>query len=68
MGVRLMNNLRVGDNGFDSTFKDSSLKKNTVLTLKTFNADISTKPDDLPFIAAAGMLFLEANHIAELYL
>ena len=58
----------VGDNRFDSTLKDAALKKNMALTFKTFNTYISAKPDYLPFIAAAGMLLLEANHITELYI
>jgi len=54
----------VGDNRLKSALKDTSFKKNTVLTFKTFDAYISAEPDHLPFIAAAGMLFLEANYIA----
>jgi len=58
---------RVGVNSLDSALKDSALKKNAVLTFKTFNAYISAEPDYLPFIAAAGMLLLEANNITESY-
>ena len=47
--------------------KDASFKKNAALTFKTFNTYISTKPDYLPFVATAGVLLLEANHITELY-
>ena len=49
-------------------FKDTALNEDTVLTLKTLDADIGTEPHHLPFIAAAGVLFLEANHVAQPYL
>jgi len=56
------------NDSFDSAFKYAALKKDTVLAFQAFNAYIRTKSDYLPFIAAAGMLLLEANHITELYL
>ncbi len=58
----------MGDNGFDPALEDTALKKDIVMTLKTFNTDINAKPDHLPLIATAGMLLLEANHITQLYL
>ena len=60
--------LSAGDKGFDSAFKDTAFNKNPVLALKTLNADIGTESDHLPLIAAAGVFFLEANHVAQLYL
>ena len=57
-----------GDNRFDSALKDTAFKKNPVLTLKAFNTYVSPESDYLPFIAATGMLLLEANYIAELYI
>ena len=38
-----------------------------MLALKAFDADVSAQPDYLPFVAPAGVLLLEADHIAELY-
>ncbi len=58
----------LGDNRFDPALKRTAFKKNTMLTFETFNTYVSAKPDYLPFIAAAGMLLLEANHITKLYL
>ena len=39
-----------------------------MLALEALNADICTKTDYLPFIAAAGVLLLEADDITQLYL
>ena len=41
-------------------------KEDEALTFETFNADTSVELDYLPFIAAAGVLLLEANHITQL--
>jgi hypothetical protein len=57
----------VGDNGFDSTLKDAAFKKDAALTLKTSDADVSTEPDYLPFVAATGMFLFQANHITQYY-
>jgi len=38
------------------------------LAFKAFNADISPQPYHLPLIAATGVLLLETDHIAQLYL
>ena len=56
--------LSSGNEGFNSALKYTSLKEDTVPTFKAFNPYISAKPDYLPLIAAAGVLLLEANHIA----
>ncbi len=48
--------------------KDTSLKEDPALAFEAFNANISPEPDHLPLIAAAGMLFLEADHVTQLYL
>jgi hypothetical protein len=53
----------VGNEGFNSAFKDASLKEDAASTFKAFNPNISTQPDHLPFVAAAGVLLLEANYI-----
>jgi hypothetical protein len=60
--------LTSGNKGFDPALKDTSLKEHSVLALKAFNPNISPEPDHLPLIATAGVLLLEANHIAQLYL
>jgi len=54
--------------GFDSALKNTSFQEDTVLAFEAFDSDISTKPDHLPLIAAAGVLLFEANHITQLYL
>ena len=51
-----------------SALKDAALEENTVSTFKALNPNISTESDYLPLIAAAGVLLLEANYIAQLYL
>ncbi len=60
--------LSPGNKGFDSAFKDTSLEEDPALASEAFNAYISPEPYYLPLIAAAGVLFLEADHIAQLYL
>ena len=60
--------LSSGSEGFNSALKDTSLKEDTVPTFKAFNPNVSTEPDYLPLIAAAGVLLLETNHITQLYL
>jgi len=57
-----------GNEGFNSTLKDTSFKENTMPTFKALNPNVSTEPDYLPLIAAAGVLLLETNHITQLYL
>ena len=37
-------------------------------TFKALNPNVSTEPNYLPLIVAAGVLLLEANHITQLYL
>ena len=39
-----------------------------MLAFKTFDAYISAEPNYLPLMAAARVLFLEVNHITQLYL
>jgi hypothetical protein len=57
-----------GDKGLNAALKDAALKEYPALALKAFDSDISPEPDYLPLIAAAGVLLLEANRIAQLYL
>jgi len=51
----------------DSSFKDAAWKQYPVLATLADNTDISTKPDNLPFVTAAGVLFLEADNITQSY-
>ncbi len=44
------------------------MEKDAVLAFKAFNTDIGAEPDYLPLIAAAGVLLLELDDIAQLYL
>ncbi len=39
-----------------------------MLAVEAFNPDISADSDYLPLVAATGVLFLEANHVTQLYL
>jgi len=57
-----------GDDGFNSTLKDTALKENVTLALKTLNSDISPDSHHLPLARATGVLLPEAHHIAQLYL
>ena len=63
-----MPSLSSGDEGFNPTLEDTSLKENPALAFNAFNSYISTESDYLPLVAAAGMLSLEAYYIAQLYL
>ena len=54
--------------GFHSALKDATFEKDTALALEALYANVGAKPDYLPLIAAAGVLLLEANHVAQLYL
>jgi len=58
----------VGGNRFGSTFKDAAFKKDAAVTFEASDAYISTESDYLPLIATAGVFFLEADHIIQLYL
>jgi len=60
--------LSPGDKGFNPAFKDTSFQHHIMLALEAFNPDVGTKPDYLPFIAAAGVLFLEPDDITHPYL
>jgi hypothetical protein len=51
----------------DSSFKDTARQQYPALTTPANDADISTKPDNLPFVTAAGVLFLEADNITQSY-
>jgi len=57
-----------GNEGFDPALKDATLKEDTALAFKALNANISPNSNHLPFITAAGMFLLEANHITQPYL
>jgi len=58
--------LTPGDKFFDPALKDTPFQKDAVLALKALYADISPQPDHLPFVTAAGMLFLEADDVSQL--
>jgi len=60
--------LSSGNEGFNSALKDTPLEENTVPAFKALNPNVSTQPDYLPLIAAAGVFLLETNHIIQLYL
>jgi hypothetical protein len=59
--------LSSGNEGFNSTLKDTSLEENTVPAFKALNPNVNAQPDYLPLIATAGVFLLEANHITQLY-
>ncbi len=58
----------MGGNGFNPARQQAAFEEDTVLTLETLKTNVGAKPDYLPLIAAAGVLFLQANDIAQLYL
>jgi len=60
--------LSPGNEGFNPAFKDTSVKENAALTFEAFNPYVGTESDHLPFVAPAGVFFLEADHITQLYI
>ena len=56
-----------GKEGFNSTLKDTPLEENTAPAFKALNPNVSAEPDYPPLIATAGVLFLEADHVTQLY-
>ena len=60
--------LSLRNEGFDPAFKDTSVKENAALTFETFNPYVGTDSDYLPLVAPTGVLFLETDHIAQLYI
>ncbi len=57
-----------GYNGFNSALKQAAFEEDMALTFQALNTNVSTKPDYLPLVAAAGVLLLQVNHIAKLYI
>jgi len=57
---------RTGDYRFYPAFEGTAVEEDPALAFKALNADIGTEPDNQPLIAAAGVLFLEADHVTEL--
>jgi hypothetical protein len=55
-----------GNEFFNPPLEYAALQKNPALALEAFNPDISPQSDHLPLIAAAGVLLLEADDIAQL--
>lgn len=53
----------VGNNVLNPACQAAPVNHDATLAVETEETDISAEPDDLPFVAAAGMLFLEANHV-----
>ena len=53
---------------FNPALKDASFQKNSALAFEALDTDISSQPHHLPLIAAAGMLLLEMDYIAQFYL
>ena len=56
-----------GNKGPDPALKDTAFKENLTLALKAPDADINSKPDYLPLVAATGMLLLKTNHVTQSY-
>ena len=53
----------MGNNVLNPACQAAPVNHDATLAVETEETDISAEPDDLPFVAAAGMLFLEANHV-----
>ena len=58
--------LTSGNKGANSALEGTALQEYPALALEAFNADVGSYPDHLPLIAAAGVLLLEADDIAQL--
>ena len=56
------------DKLLDPALKDIPSQKDTAMAFKAFYADIGPQPHHLPLVAAAGMNFLEPDHVTELNL
>ncbi len=54
-----------GNEGSDSSLKNRAFQHHPVLTFEADDADIGAQTVHLPVITAAGMLFFEADHIAQ---
>lgn len=52
--------------GFNPALKGAALKEHAALALEALKANISPQPDHLPLIAAAGVLLLETDPVAQL--
>jgi len=50
------------------TLKNPTLQKNAMMALLAPDANISPNPDHLPAVAATGVLLLQLDYIANLYL
>jgi hypothetical protein len=51
---------------FEPALEGAALEENAALALEALKTDISPQPDHLPLIAAAGVLLLEADPVAQL--
>jgi hypothetical protein len=58
----------VFEDSFQTLVKLASGKQNTMLAVSANQANIRPQSDDLPIIAAAGMLFSQTDNITQLYL
>ena len=58
----------MGNKGLDSALKDTAFNEDSMLAFEAFDSYISAQPDYLPFITTTGVLFLEADYIAQPYL
>ena len=56
-----------GNKGYYPVLEDTAFKDDLTLALKAPDPDVSPDSDYLPLVAATGVLFLEANHIAQFY-
>jgi len=55
-----------GNKFFNPSLEDASFQEDAVMAFKAFYSYASPQPHHLPFIAATGMLFLEANDVPHL--
>jgi len=60
--------LRMGIDGFYSPLEDSAFEHHLALASEALYAYIGAEPDHFPPVAAAGMLFFEADYITEFYI
>jgi hypothetical protein len=57
----------VGIDSFDSSFEFFTVEHDAALAPQTPDTYVGTKPDYLPIIATAGVLFLQPDYVTEFY-
>ena len=64
--VRTLNTSRTVDNGFESASQLAARQHHTATTSQAFEADISAKAGNLPFVAVAGMRLSQTDDVIQM--